>query len=78
MGLSVKPGLCLLCWFVMFPSFCFSVWLKEPVTRCLVGRHPGSVNIFDFRVRLKIKLFSVTSSIIRPGHVASYGILFQK
>lgn len=76
--LSVKPGLCLSCWFAVLPSSCFSVWLKEPGTRCLLGRHPDSVNIFDFRGRLKIKLFCVTSSIIRPGCIASYGILFQK
>lgn len=78
LGLSAKPGLCMLCWFGVFPSFCFSVRLKEPGIRCLLGRHPDSVNMFDFRGRLKIKLFCVTSSIIRPGCVASYGILFQK
>lgn len=74
LGLRVKPGLCLSCWFGVFPSFCSSVWLKEPGAWCMLGRHPDSVNIFDFRGRLKIKLFCVTSSIIRPGlhHVVSY------
>lgn len=71
---GVKPELCLLCWFGVFSSFCFSVWLKEPGMWCVLGRHPDSVNIFDFRGRLKIKLFCVTSSIIRPGlhHMVSY------
>lgn len=58
--------------------FFFNVCLKELAALCLLGRLPDSVNIFNFRVRLKIKLFSVTSSIIRPGYIASYSILFQK
>lgn len=62
----------------LFFLLLFYVCLKELAALCLLGRLPDSVNIFNFRVRLKIKLFSVTSSIIRPGYIASYSILFQK